>query len=145
MRRPATEMNIHDKEINHAAPPGARKTAPAAVAATEPRHPRMRAFPAKGGTLISTIVGLWPHMWPAARADLKLRVVMAFFLLVAAKLVTVTVPFSFKWATDALVAVSEGRAGPTTRTITAIMLAPAALVLAYAALRVAMALLTQLR
>ncbi len=137
-------MNIHDKELNHAAAPGARKSVPAAAAAAEAR-PRARAFSAKGGTLVSTIVGLWPHMWPAARADLKLRVVMAFFLLVAAKLVTIAVPFSFKWATDALVAISEGRARSNAGTVAVIMLAPAALVLAYAALRVAMALLTQLR
>ncbi len=137
-------MNIHDKELNHAAEPGTRKPASAAAAA-ESRHPHVRAFSAKGGTLVSTIVGLWPHMWPAARADLKLRVVMAFFLLVAAKLVTIVVPFSFKWATDALVAISEGRAGSGSGAFAAIALAPAALVLAYAALRVAMALLTQLR
>jgi ABC-type transport system involved in Fe-S cluster assembly fused permease/ATPase subunit len=137
-------MNIHDKELNRAAEPGTRKPASAA-AATESRSPRARAFSAKGGTLVSTIVGLWPHMWPAARADLKLRVVMAFFLLVAAKLVTIIVPFSFKWATDALVAISEGRAGSNTGAFAAIAFAPAALVLAYAALRVAMALLTQLR
>ena len=137
-------MNIHDKELNHAAEPGARKPAAAAVA-TELRAPRVRAFSAKGGTLVSTIVGLWPHMWPAARADLKLRVMMAFFLLVAAKLVTIIVPFSFKWATDALVALSEGRAGSSAGAFAAIAMAPAALVLAYAALRVAMASLTQLR
>src|SRR5260221_2420140 len=130
-------MNIHDKELNHAAAPGARKAAAGARG--------VHAFAATGGTLFSTIVGLWPHMWPAARADLKLRVLMAFFLLVAAKLVTIIVPFSFKWVTDALVAVSEGRAPNNTGTIATIMLAPAALVLAYAALRVAMSLLTQLR
>jgi ATP-binding cassette subfamily B protein len=133
-------MNIHDKELNHAAAPGARKPA-AATADTR----RARAFSATGGTLFSTIVGLWPHMWPAARADLKLRVMMAFFLLVAAKLVTIVIPFSFKWVTDALVAVSEGRAPNNTGTIATIMLAPAALVLAYAALRIAMSSLTQLR
>ncbi len=137
-------MNIHDKELNRAAEPGTRRPASAAAAA-ESRPPRARAFSAKGGTLVSTIIGLWPHMWPAARADLKLRVVMAFFLLVAAKLVTITVPFSFKWATDALVAISEGRAGSGSGAFAAIAMAPAALVLAYAALRVAMALLTQLR
>src|SRR5262245_33680433 len=98
-------MNIHDKELEGAAGLGVTREPPLAADA-----PRPRAFSAKGGTLISTIVGLWPHMWPAARADLKLRVMMAFLLLVAAKLVTIVVPFSFKWATDALVAISEGRA-----------------------------------
>jgi ABC-type multidrug transport system fused ATPase/permease subunit len=95
-------------------------------------------------SLLSTIVRLWPHMWPATRADLKRRVVMAFVLLVAAKLVTITVPFSFKWAVDALVAISEGRT-PLTGALPAIFAVPAALVLVYGALRVSMALLTQLR
>jgi len=103
------------------------------------------AFFTKGGTLISTVVSLWPHMWPAARADLKRRVLMAFVLLVGAKLVTIAVPFSFKWATDALVAVSEGRTPSNTGILTAIIMTPVALVATYALLRVAMALLTQLR
>ena len=46
---------------------------------------RAAAINARGRTLYSTIKGLWPHLWPAARADLKLRVVMAFVLLVAAR------------------------------------------------------------
>ncbi len=95
-------------------------------------------------SLYSTIVQLWPHMWPTARVDLKRRVLMAFVLLAAAKFVTVAVPFSFKWATDALVAVSEGKA-PIAGALTAVVAVPVALVLAYGALRVAMALLTQLR
>src|SRR6185436_21145365 len=98
-------MNIHKKEL----PGAAKRSAPA-----DASHPHARAFSAKGGTLISTIIGLWPHMWPAARADLRRRVLMAFFLLVAAKLVTIVVPFSFKWATDALVAISEGRTAANT-------------------------------
>ena len=41
-------------------------------------------------------------MWPSDRPDLKLRVVVAFVALFAAKVVTVLVPYSYKWATDAL-------------------------------------------
>ena len=47
---------------------------------------------------------LWPYIWPSGRPDLKRRIFAAFALLLAAKLVTIAVPFSFKWATDALVA-----------------------------------------
>ena len=65
-------MNIHDKELSRAAEPGVIEPALNA-AATQSRPPRARVFSAKGGTLFSTIVGLWPHMWPAARADLKVR------------------------------------------------------------------------
>src|SRR5690606_9946586 len=87
--------------------------------------------------------GLWPHMWPSNRVDLKRRVMMAFVLLLGAKLVTVAVPFSFKWVTDALVAISQGQA-PAASVLPGVS-AAVALVLLYAALRIAMALVTQLR
>ena len=54
------------------------------------------------GSLLTTIVHLWPYIWPADRDDLKLRVLGSLFLLLAAKLATIAVPFTFKWATDAL-------------------------------------------
>ena len=52
--------------------------------------------------LFSIIQGLWPYVWPSDRRDLKLRVAVAMVLLLAAKLATIAVPFTFKWATDAL-------------------------------------------
>ena len=105
---------------------------------------RAAAVSARGGTLWSTIRGLWPHMWPAARPDLKFRVVLAFVLLVGAKLATIAMPFAFKYATDALVAVSEGKPLPN-EAIYALVAAPVALVIIYGLLRVSTALLTQLR
>ncbi|WP_041413902.1 ABCB family ABC transporter ATP-binding protein/permease [Sinorhizobium fredii] len=51
---------------------------------------------------VGTIANLWPYMWPAERPDLKLRVIWATIILVAAKIVLVLVPYFFKWATDAL-------------------------------------------
>ncbi|APG83948.1 ABCB family ABC transporter ATP-binding protein/permease [Sinorhizobium americanum] len=51
---------------------------------------------------LGTIANLWPYMWPDDRPDLKLRVVWATIILVAAKIVLVLVPYFFKWATDAL-------------------------------------------
>src|SRR6516162_6452522 len=62
-----------------------------------------------GGSLFSIMYGLWPYIWPADRRDLKLRVAVAMLLLLAAKLATIAVPFTFKWATDALT--GEGSAG----------------------------------
>src|SRR5260221_14299849 len=53
-------------------------------------------------TLIGTLAHLWPYIWPGDRADLKMRVVWSMVLLLAAKLATLSVPFIFKWATDAL-------------------------------------------
>jgi ABC-type transport system involved in Fe-S cluster assembly fused permease/ATPase subunit len=117
----------------------ADKTEPGVSAAAADR----RALP-RGGTLFKTIVGLWPHMWPHSRPDLKRRVLFAFILLIGAKLATVLMPFTFKWATDALVAVAEGKplAGST---LYAVISAPIGFVLLYGAIRASMALLTQLR
>jgi ATP-binding cassette subfamily B protein len=53
-------------------------------------------------SMAGTIVHLWPYIWPGERLDLKMRVVWASVLLLIAKLATLAVPFTFKWATDAL-------------------------------------------
>ena len=57
---------------------------------------------ANRGALLTTIIHLWPYIWPSDRRDLKLRVIGSLVLLLAAKLATIAVPFTFKWATDAL-------------------------------------------
>src|SRR5215208_8237022 len=57
----------------------------------------------RGGSLLQTIRRLWPYIWPHERLDLKRRVTIAMALLMVAKLATIAVPFTFKWATDALV------------------------------------------
>ena len=54
------------------------------------------------GKTFSTLVNLWPYMWPSDRPDLRLRVLYATVFLVLAKLLTVGVPYFYKWATDAL-------------------------------------------
>src|SRR5262249_24603277 len=54
------------------------------------------------GALIDNLARLWPYIWPADRPDLRLRVIGSLVVLLAAKLATVAVPFTFKWATDAL-------------------------------------------
>jgi hypothetical protein len=51
---------------------------------------------------IATLRDLWPYMWPQGRPDLKRRVVVALSILIAAKIITVLVPYTFKWVTDAL-------------------------------------------
>ena len=53
-------------------------------------------------TLTGTLVHLWPYIWPGDRVDLKMRVVWSVVLLLIAKLATLSVPFTFKWAIDAL-------------------------------------------
>src|SRR3970040_26378 len=65
-------------------------------------HSHKREVSAAGGSLFRTLGHLWPYIWPSDRADLKLRVTGAMLLLLLAKLATIAVPFTFKWATAAL-------------------------------------------
>ncbi len=92
------------------------------------------------GDLVSTIRNLWPYMWPSDRPDLKARVWWAFAVLVVAKIVTVYVPFLYKYATDAL-----NGSGEDIAFIPAFLLVPVMLVIAYGVGRVLMVGLTQLR
>jgi ATP-binding cassette, subfamily B, heavy metal transporter len=98
-----------------------------------------RAGGAAKGTLTGTVRQLWPYIWPADRADLRLRVVLAVVLMVAAKLVTVAMPYSFKWATDALA--RDGAA--TNIPLPAILTGVVTLTIIYGILRILMALFTQ--
>ena len=93
----------------------------------------------KGSTL-STLTNLWPYMWPADRADLKMRVVWATVFLVVAKLVLILVPYFFKWATDAL---DGGFVAPGW--LPTMLVAPLMLVLAYNVVRVVQLGFNQLR
>src|ERR1700752_4084954 len=65
-------------------------------------EPPLTANAAEKATLAGTLVHLWPYIWPSDRDDLKMRVVWSMVLLLIAKLATLSVPFTFKWATDAL-------------------------------------------
>src|SRR5690349_865090 len=67
-----------------------------------PAHAMKRDVSADGGALFRTLVRLWPYIWPSDRSDLKARVAIATLLLFGAKFATVAVPFTFKWAVDAL-------------------------------------------
>jgi ATP-binding cassette subfamily B protein len=97
-----------------------------------------------GDTLFATLVHLWPYIWPADRRDLKVRVGISTLLIFAAKLATIAVPFTFKWATDALAGHGTAPLGPDD--ILAWALAtPVMMTLAYGGMRVVMALLTQSR
>jgi ATP-binding cassette subfamily B protein len=63
---------------------------------------KKKTISADASNPLGTLVNLWPYMWPQGRADLKARVVWATFFLFLAKFVLLTVPYFFKWATDAL-------------------------------------------
>ena len=64
--------------------------------------PQKKTVSADTSNPLQTIANLWPYMWPSDRADLKLRVIWATVILIIAKVVLILVPYSFKWATDAL-------------------------------------------
>jgi ATP-binding cassette subfamily B protein len=100
--------------------------------------------PARGASLLRTSRRLWPYLWPSDRADLKLRMLLAAILLLLAKLATIAVPFTFKWATDALVG-DGGRDAAPQSWWAWLLAAPILLTVAYALMRIAMAGLTQLR
>ncbi|MEL6374280.1 MAG: ABC transporter ATP-binding protein/permease [Pseudomonadota bacterium] len=89
--------------------------------------------------------GLLPFVWPQGRPDLRLRVVLAFVVLLAAKVVTVLVPIAFKEATDWLTA-NAGEAGSAAAQAAQTMgIAVIMLILAYGGGRVLMLVLNQIR
>ena len=99
---------------------------------------------AEKATLIGTLVHLWPYIWPGDRADLKMRVIWSVVLLIIAKLATLSVPFTFKWAIDALS--GKGSAPVASSSWMLWLLAsPLIMTASYGALRVLMAVLTQWR
>jgi ATP-binding cassette subfamily B protein len=92
--------------------------------------------------------GLLPFIWPAGRSDLRLNVVLAFAVLVAAKLVTIMVPIIFKQATDWLTSHQQlaGQAGSAQAgTAQGLAIGATALLLAYGAARVAAMVFNQIR
>jgi ATP-binding cassette, subfamily B, heavy metal transporter len=115
---------------------------------TDHHHPRASesesGVSANRGALLKTIIHLWPYIWPSDRRDLKLRVIGSLVLLLAAKLATIAVPFTFKWATDALVGQGSAPIAASDWLLWAIA-APVAMTIAYGGMRMLMAGLTQLR
>src|SRR3989440_9136403 len=95
-------------------------------------------------TLIGTLVHLWPYIWPGDRADLKMRVVWSMVLLLVAKVATLSVPFTFKWAIDALTGADTAPVQSSNWAMWLIA-SPLIMTLSYGAVRVLMAVLTQWR
>jgi ATP-binding cassette, subfamily B, heavy metal transporter len=82
-----------------------------------------------GGGL-RALKGLAPYMWPRDSLELRARVVIALVLLVAGKLVNITIPLFYKHAVDAL-SVNAG-AAPNP----GLVAVPVAFILSYGAARV---------
>ncbi len=89
-----------------------------------------------GRNAVRTLVNMLPRLWPEGRADLRARVVFALLALVAAKGVTVYVPFLYKYAVDAL--------SPETVAAAALVV-PVMLIVGYGVGRILMIALAQLR
>ncbi|GGB42703.1 ABC transporter ATP-binding protein/permease [Roseibium aquae] len=101
------------------------------------KRPGRRAVSADEGSTLSTIVNLWPYIWPDNRPDLKRSVLLAIAALVVAKFVTVLSPYFFAWASDALTGEEVG--------LPAFLVAPVMLVVAYNMARVLAVAFNQLR
>lgn len=99
------------------------------------REPEARS----GSGFGPTIRNLWPYLWPRDRGDLRWRIHVGFGLLLVAKLATVLMPYSFKWAVDALTGEEQGQLAQE------LFSSAVSLTALYAVVRIAMALLTQLR
>src|SRR5260370_5399260 len=95
-------------------------------------------------TLMGTLVHLWPYIWPSDRADRKMRVVWSMVLLLLAKLATLAVPFTSKWAIDALTGANTAPVQASNWQLWLIA-SPLIMTLSYGGLRVLMAVLTQWR
>src|SRR5260221_7127828 len=97
-------------------------------------HPRTSGnespVSADRGALLTTLIHLWPYIWPSDRRDLKTRVIGSLVLLLAAKLATVAVPFTYKWATDALAGHGTAPVAASNWLLWA-MAAPVAMTIAY--------------
>src|SRR4051794_8089536 len=83
-----------------------------------------------GGSLLAIMRGLWPFIWPADRPDLQRRVGFSMLLLLVAKLATMAVPFTFKWATDALTGEGTAPVAPSSWLLW-VFAAPVAMTIAY--------------
>jgi ATP-binding cassette, subfamily B, heavy metal transporter len=89
----------------------------------------------------TVLTGLLQFVWPQRRPDLKARVVVAFAVLLIAKLVTVAVPVLYKDATDRLTAAGVHSLTPGQ----GLAIGIAVLILAYGTSRVLTMVLTQIR
>src|SRR5205809_707682 len=77
---------------------------------------------------LRALKGLGPYLWPRDSVELRARVVLALALLVAGKLVNITVPLFYKAAVDALSGPGAAAAG--------IIAVPIGVILAYGLARV---------
>src|SRR5262245_44637011 len=112
--------------------------------APAPRGPKAGGGHSRAAGQWRVLHGLLPYVWPADRPDLQATVLISLVLMFPAKVVTLSMPFAFKWATDAPVAVAGGKLPPG-QTWTWLVGAPILATLLYGLTRVGMSLLVQVR
>ena len=52
--------------------------------------------------MLSHFEKIYKYIWPKGRYDIKFRIVLALSVLILAKIITVLVPYFYKWATDSI-------------------------------------------
>jgi ATP-binding cassette subfamily B protein len=102
-------------------------------------HPNAAGAPRRGTTR-ATLEVLEPFIWPASRPDLRSRVVLALVALLAGKILTVLMPVTYKWATDALAPGASGL-DPAAQWLAA----PILIVVGYGVVRILSTALNQVR
>jgi ATP-binding cassette subfamily B protein len=60
--------------------------------------------PSRGDADLATLLRFLPYLWPAGRTDLKARVLLALLLVLAAKALTLSMPFALKAVVDGMAA-----------------------------------------
>lgn len=80
---------------------------------------------------------LWHYVWPRDQVALRRKIYWALVFLILAKIVTVIIPYSFKWVTEAIMRNAPERG--------AFLAAPVMLILLYGVLRLTMIFLVHVR
>src|SRR5262249_32903864 len=60
---------------------------------------KTKSPPDRGAEQWRVLRSLAPYVWPSDRPDLQATVIVSLLLMLLAKIVTVSMPFAFKWAT----------------------------------------------
>ena len=98
-------------------------------------------FPKPQANFKETLAFLKPYLWPQGRLDLKFQVIFALLAMVLGKVVTVLIPYTYKWATNAFTGENPKEIG-----LWGLILAsPIILVVAYNVARLTANSLNQLR
>jgi ATP-binding cassette subfamily B protein len=95
-------------------------------------------------SLYSTIRSLWPFLWPHDRPDLQRTIAVSLALILVAKGFTILMPYTFKWATNALVAASGGKIEEMGN-LGWLIAAPILATMLYGLVRILMVVFTQVR